>query len=250
MDASERHAARIALTGGLSLGEMVDGLRGRRYQALVLEMLRGTGPEHTAGIALHRDLVTPEESKAVDEIVARVTDQAMDPRFWTADAGDFLVTVWHELCDALSPSPVDEPGVYNLFGLITGTLADRARTDRHFHRVLLSRSEHSGALPGRWSAATRALGNAIRDCGTGRVSERQLFAIFQEALDNGDILLEGNRYFIAPVILPLVAAGVLRSTNHLREFEGQTGMAALRGPLQNPGSFGARRRTRWWRLRK
>jgi len=65
---------------------------------------------------------------------------------------------------------------------------------------------------------TKMLDVAINDCDAGRISSVQLASIFQEAIDNGDILEEQNELAVV-LLMPLVDQGIVRSSEHLCEFE-------------------------------
>ena len=108
--------------------------------------------------------------------------------------------------------------MFNLFQLITAKLADRARIDADFRRTLMTPTLDSKRSAPELGTVTRALGIAVNDCDAGRISRAHLLAIFQRAIDNGDVLAEDNQFHVVAAVLPLVDAGVLRSSDHLKEF--------------------------------
>lgn len=65
------------------------------------------------------------------------------------------------------------------------------------------------------------LGMAITGREAGRITDEQLNKVFQDAIDNGDILLDENHSYVVSTILPLVGRGALRSSDYLVEFERQ-----------------------------
>ena len=120
--------------------------------------------------------------------------------------------------DAAFPDSPDEAGVYNLFQLVTATLANRAREDKDFHQAARSDSA-SGAAPSPSAGiVTKMIGIAINDCEAGRISKRDLLEIFQAAIDNGDILEPDNEYHVVAHVVPLLDEGVLHPSPHLVTF--------------------------------
>lgn len=63
------------------------------------------------------------------------------------------------------------------------------------------------------------LGRAITDSDAGRITKAQLLSIFQEAVDNGDILEEENSLYVVACVIPLIDEGVLRPSRHSVKFE-------------------------------
>jgi hypothetical protein len=70
------------------------------------------------------------------------------------------------------------------------------------------------------------LGIAVSDCDAGRITPVQLVSIFQEAIDNGDILEEANEFCVVAHVLPLLDAGALRPSKHIATFEARVGAKA------------------------
>lgn len=66
---------------------------------------------------------------------------------------------------------------------------------------------------------TKLLGIAIADADAGRITHRQLLEIFQEAIDNGDILEERNEEYVVAAVFPLIDAGVLQPSIHVEALE-------------------------------
>ena len=66
---------------------------------------------------------------------------------------------------------------------------------------------------------TKLLGIAIADADAWRITRRQLFGIFQDAIDNGDILDEANQRYVVAAVFPLLDAGALRRSEHVATFE-------------------------------
>lgn len=65
---------------------------------------------------------------------------------------------------------------------------------------------------------TKMLGVAINDRDAGRITTEQMLSIFQEAIDNGDILEDDNDFYVTVAVIPLVDAGALRSSEHVTTF--------------------------------
>lgn len=214
-----RQTARAALISGLSVRQLIDDLDAQSYRDLVEKHMRELGDELPAIIAFHENLITPEERNAVSPILTDLTSQALDPNFWSADAGEFLSGVSGTLNDALFPTRTEEAGILNLFQLATLNLADRARVDEDFRCILLSPPPPRSPRSIKSGTITKMLSRAISDCDTGNISKRQLLTIFQDAIDNGDILADGNQMYVVAVVLPLVEAGVIQSSKHLEVFK-------------------------------
>lgn len=66
---------------------------------------------------------------------------------------------------------------------------------------------------------TKMLDIAVADCDAGRITPQQLISIFQEAIDNGDILEEQNAVAVTAMVLPGIDRGVLRASEHVGVFE-------------------------------
>ncbi len=71
---------------------------------------------------------------------------------------------------------------------------------------------------------TKQLRIAISDADAGRITKQHLNDIFQEAIDNGDILseenlCEENLFYVVSAVFPLIDQGLLRKSAHLKEFE-------------------------------
>lgn len=56
---------------------------------------------------------------------------------------------------------------------------------------------------------------AVNDAQAGRITIPQMLSIFQEAIDNGDILESDNDLCVICHVIPLVDAGVLQSSEHV-----------------------------------
>jgi hypothetical protein len=66
---------------------------------------------------------------------------------------------------------------------------------------------------------TKMLGIAINDCDARRITPEQLLSIFQEAIDNGDILERDNEFIVVVHVVPLIDRGALRRSQHFDAFE-------------------------------
>lgn len=66
---------------------------------------------------------------------------------------------------------------------------------------------------------TKMLGIAINDYDEGKLSRKQLISIFQEAIDNGDILLPDNELYVVAAVFPLLDKGILKPFQHSGAFE-------------------------------
>lgn len=73
---------------------------------------------------------------------------------------------------------------------------------------------------------TKMLEIAVNDCDAGRITPVQLISIFQEAIDNGEILEDANEFCVVAHVLPLIDRGALRSSEHVAVFEARTGAKA------------------------
>lgn len=69
------------------------------------------------------------------------------------------------------------------------------------------------------NSETKNLRRAITGAAVGQISNDELLEIFQRAIDNGDVLEQDNRFFVATLILPLVEMGQLKRSPHLDEYE-------------------------------
>lgn len=204
-----------------------------------------------ATVVVHENLRTPEEIDATREILYRVDNDAGQAHFWNVDAGEFLVSVSCDLNDALFPYPAEEAGVYNLFQLITAKLADRARVDHAFRDLLLAHSRVGSSRSLQPATITKMLGIAIADHDAGRLSRGQLLSIFQDAIDNGDILAESNQLYAIANVLPLVDAGLLRRSSHLDRLEAMMNQKALDFLKKKEAHMeAASRPSRWWEFWK
>lgn len=77
------------------------------------------------------------------------------------------------------------------------------------------------------SEITKNLGIAISDSDAGRITKEQLFEIFQEAINNGDINCESNEMYAVSVVLPLIDKGVLKQSKHTHSFEDKMNKKAM-----------------------
>jgi len=227
MDRSKRHALREELIKGLSIAQLGSDLEGRLYRDLVTKHLQAAGQNLPAAVAVHESLVLPEEKEGVGEILDDMMGQASDPSFWSIDAGDALSSVSCDLNDALWPTPAEEAGVFNLFQLLTMKLADRARLDPDFYRMILAPTPARSARSDVTGTITKMLGIAVNDCEAGRITKKQLLSIFQDAINNGDILEEENKLAVVAHVIPLIDAGVLQASDHVDEFSRRITHAAL-----------------------
>jgi hypothetical protein len=74
---------------------------------------------------------------------------------------------------------------------------------------------------------TKMLQIAVDDCEAGRITREHLILIFQEAIDNGDILEEANELCVLTLVLPLIDTGVLHSSENMAMFEARTNARIL-----------------------
>ena len=65
---------------------------------------------------------------------------------------------------------------------------------------------------------TKYLGIAIADAEAGRITLQHLLDILQEAIDNGDVLVDGNEQYVVATVFPLIDSGVLRPSVHTESF--------------------------------
>ena len=74
---------------------------------------------------------------------------------------------------------------------------------------------------------TKQLGLAIASYEAGRMDQEFLFGIFQDAIDNGDILEPENRSYYVLVVMPLIDSGVLKRSEYIDRMEaGMNDLAA------------------------
>jgi hypothetical protein len=208
--------------------------------------MRETGERLPAMIAVHRDLILPSEEDGTREICGSVVAEATKPGFWSVDAGAFLSSISGDLNDALWPEPADEAGVFNVFQLVTSILADRARHDDAFRRMIQEPQHVDGEPIPEFGSITRKLGVAINDHDAGRISRGHLTAILQAAIDNGDILEDDNQEYVVAVVYPLVNAGLLRPSEHLRAFEDRMKSLAAEFLAERRAGGHRQSRGRWW----
>ena len=69
------------------------------------------------------------------------------------------------------------------------------------------------------SGSTKLLRAVISDADAGRITHDRLFEILQEAIDNGDILLESNELYVVGTVLPFIDQGFLKRSEYVDEFE-------------------------------
>jgi hypothetical protein len=219
MTETERQIGRAALVNNLDLDGLVDTLEGKNYGDLIDRHVREVGSLLSATISVHEDLVTPEESSGVMDVLKNMDHYVSIPGFWPIDAAKVFTAVSCHLNDSLFPKSAEVVGVFNLFQLITLKLAERAYNDETFYRKVLSRSAIRPSSSANSGSITKMLGIAINDCDAGRITKKQLLEIFQDAIDNGDILEPDNEHDVVSIILPLVNRGLLRSSPHLKTFE-------------------------------
>lgn len=77
------------------------------------------------------------------------------------------------------------------------------------------------------SNITKHLGIAISDKDNGRISTDQLLKIFQEAIDNGDILERENEFYVVATVFPLLDEGLLERSQYTDIFESRMNKKAL-----------------------
>ena len=82
----------------------------------------------------------------------------------------------------------------------------------------MSRPSNRPADPG---LITKMLSLAIGNYDAGRISREHLLKIFQDAIDNGDILEPDNELPVVAAVLPLVDGGLLHYSEHMKTFEGR-----------------------------
>jgi hypothetical protein len=92
---------------------------------------------------------------------------------------------------------------------------------------------------------TKMLEIAVSDCDVGRITPVQLISIFQEAIDNGDILEGENEFCVVVHVLPLIDRGALRLSEHVTTFEARMGAKATAVARELREQ---ERRRPWWRF--
>lgn len=93
------------------------------------------------------------------------------------------------------------------------------------------------------SLITKMLDIAVNDHNAGRITSVQLISIFQEAIDNGDILEEENEFCVVAHVVPLLDRGALHSSAHVATFLEGMNAKAIATASQLRG-----RRRPWWRF--
>jgi hypothetical protein len=83
----------------------------------------------------------------------------------------------------------------------------------------LRHSKYVSELKRLMSGKSKHLETAVNDRDAGRITTGQMLSIFQEAIDNGDILLPDNQFVVVAAVLPLLDGGGLRRSEHVSEFE-------------------------------
>lgn len=92
---------------------------------------------------------------------------------------------------------------------------------------------------------------AVNDCDAGRITPVQLISIFQEAIDNGDILEEANEFSVVVHVLPLIDRGALRSSKHVAVFESRMGAKATEHARRLRAEEASRTAKKsWWQFWK
>ncbi len=66
---------------------------------------------------------------------------------------------------------------------------------------------------------TDSLELAIMKHDIGRVTKEHLLQIFQDCIDNGDILEPANELYFAAIIMPFIDRGVLTPSTHTKQLE-------------------------------
>lgn len=62
---------------------------------------------------------------------------------------------------------------------------------------------------------------AVNDAQAGRITIPQMLSIFQEAINNGDILEPDNKLCVIAHIIPLVDSGALKSSEYVNTYLAQ-----------------------------
>jgi len=73
------------------------------------------------------------------------------------------------------------------------------------------------------SEITKHLGIALSDAVAGNIKEEHLLDIFQESINNGDILLEDNEKVVLENIVPLIEEGSLNSSKYFEKLKRRIG---------------------------
>ena len=219
MTPGERETARAALIEGVSIIRLIDDFGHRSYRDLISSHVSKLGTNLPGAVSLHRDLVTPYEEAAALSILDAILQDARGEDFWATAASDVLSAVSCDLNDELFPHQAEEAGIFNLFQLVTLTLADRVRTDSAFAEMVEHAPHAQPRSTGESGTITRHLGIAISDHEAGRLSRRHLVQIFQDAIDNGDLLLPENEFYVTTYVVPLIDAGELHPGPAVGEFE-------------------------------
>lgn len=248
MNESDRAYARAQLIAGVSLPALIDDLDRGLFSALVERQVDAMADRLPALVTLHRDLVVEGEQQAVEEVLASLLDQASRPEFWAATAGAVLNSISCDMNDALLSEDVDDAGVFNLFQLVTVILADRVRTEPAFAEMVRGAHAEPRWTGGASGSVTRMLSIAVNDFGAGRLSRKALLAVFQDAIDNGDVLLPANETVVVAHVVPLIDAGELRPSESSREFYARMDRVT-RAYLdrREPGSPQEAEQRPWWR---
>lgn len=90
---------------------------------------------------------------------------------------------------------------------------------------------------------TKMLEIAINDADAGRITYDQLLSIFQDAINNGDILEEDNSFYVITGNVPLIDAGILQRSSYFDQFETLMNVRAIE-------RVKTLRSKRWWQFWK
>ena len=220
MTKAELEKARAELISGISINQMIDDLAGKPYGQLVLDHLQKLGAKLPAGIAACVAIATSDETCASETIIDQFNLKGYDPLFWATDVGEILASVSCELNDSLWPGRAEEAGVFNLFQLLTQNFALMAHNQPELRAFIVdAMSKPAPRKAPEHGTITKNLGIAVSDCEAGRITNSRFISILQGAIDNGDILLEANKFYVVSAVLPLLDAGTLQPSKYTVEFE-------------------------------
>lgn len=198
-----------------------------------------------ATIAAHEQIMRSSEEEPVATACGRILSSSESLAFWELSAGDVLNSISSTLNDQMFPEQAEDAAVLNAFQLVTCRLAQRAELDTTFREMVL-------AIPARHprrhqpGAITKLLGIAINDFDNGRLSRKNLLTIFQDAIDNGDILAPDNEVYVVGHVLPLLKEGLLERSDYVDLFEER--MEVVTRKLLDERTIKSSARKPWWRL--
>jgi hypothetical protein len=242
MNGGERTRARATLVRGRNIKQLIKQLEGNAYANLVAEHATEFQGKLVAMIRDHNSLYEPNEVEYAGPVLQNHLQEADNPTFWAKSSADVLTSVSCDLNDEMFPERPDVACIYNTFQMHILLSAERWNTDAAFKRLVTANARSQEAKPGR---RTERLDAAISEHNRGALDKARMLQIFQEAVDNGDILLEANQLAVVAHVLPLLDAGILKPSKHVSAF-GQQMDTLMRDAVAS--MRGGTAPKKWWKF--